>query len=196
MKIKKWFAINFTETRRISPWLLAFFENKTYTPKVGRALDIWFGIGQDSKYLAEKWYKVDAIDKDPIAIQKAKEFNGHAKVNFMQQDINGFIPKENYDLVIAFLSIFYLSKSSAKKLFAKIVEHMNIDGYLIMRLLWPQDDRREIRTTWDIKELRDVFEQYKQVKIVSLQESYAKKYTAEKILKNRHYVDIVVQKII
>jgi hypothetical protein len=44
--------------------------------------------------------------------------------------------------------------------------------------------------------LKAVFEKYKQVKIVSIQESYAKKYTAEKILKNRHYVDIVVQKII
>jgi hypothetical protein len=53
----------------------------------------------------------------------------------MQQDINDFVPTKNYDIVIAFLSIFYLSKSSAKELFAKIVEHMNIDGYLIMRLL-------------------------------------------------------------
>jgi hypothetical protein len=67
---------------------------------------------------------VDAIDKDDIAVTKAKELNDHEKVHFMQQDIIAFDFVHDYDLIISFLSLFNLSKPQAKDVFSKIVGHM------------------------------------------------------------------------
>jgi hypothetical protein len=71
---------------------------------------------------------------------------------------------------------------------------MKAGWYLIMRLLWPQDERAEKITTRSKKELEELFWEYPDVKIRLSQESYAIKTTATQTMKNRHFVDIIVQK--
>lgn len=174
--------------------LIDFFEDKKNNIYIWDALDIWFGLWQDSKYLAEKWYIVDAIDKDPIAMMKAKELNNHDKINFIQKDISVFVFSKKYDLIIAFLSLFNLSKSSAHKLFIDSVNHLNYNGYIIIRLLWLQDERKDEITTWDRKELEKEFLKNDGMKIVYLNESFESKKTALWKTKNRHFVDIIIKK--
>lgn len=191
---KNSFAVNFTNNRRITPWLIDFFENKEYHPKIGNALDIWFGIGQDSKYLAEKWYIVDAIDNDSIAIDKAKEFNNHNNVNFIQWDIRTFQFSKKYNLVIAFLSLFSLSKENTKEMFSKIIDYLDHRGYMMIRLLWPKDDWVNKITTRDKEELKNMLLENVWIHIVSVQESFETKQTAGWIMKNWHFIDIIIQK--
>jgi len=68
-------------------------------------------------------------------MMKAKELNNHDKINFIQKDISAFVFSKKYDLIIAFLSLFNLSKSSARKLFIDSGNHLNYNGYMIIRLL-------------------------------------------------------------
>lgn len=195
-KTNNWFAINFTSNRRITPLLVDFFESWSYNPKIGNALDIGFWIGQDSRYLAEKWYLVDAIDNDSIAIEKAKQFNNHTGITFLQIDISTFVFSKTYDLVIAFLSLFTIQKKSAQVLFAAVIEHLNVDWYFMMRLLWPHDDRAQKITCWEKSELEQLFLQDNRINIVFIHESFEDKATASWSMKHRHFIDVLLQKII
>ncbi len=91
----------------------------------GRALDIAAGLGRNSLFLAEKGFKVDAIDYSDIAVQKLKSL--HPNINPVQADLDTYRIEENqYDLIINFN---YLNR----RLFPQIIYGLKPDGLLIFQ---------------------------------------------------------------
>ncbi|MCY0866033.1 MAG: class I SAM-dependent methyltransferase [Aquificaceae bacterium] len=95
--------------------------------KVGRALELACGTGENALFLASKGFLVDAIDISCTAIEMAKqeaEARG-LKVNFICADLDDYELLENtYDLVINF---YYLNRN----LCPKIIKALKIGGLLI-----------------------------------------------------------------
>ena len=191
---KKSFAKNFPNNRRVTPGLISFVEKNETTLHKGNALDLWFGVGQDSKYLAEQGYLVDAVDNDEIALQRAKQLNFHERVRFVQQNIQDFVFSKHYDLILAILSLFTLSKSSAETILRESILHLNTDGYMMVVLLGPKDDWSSRISTRTIAEIQQFLSFYPEIKIITLQESFEEKMTAAQEMKHWHFINIILQK--
>ena len=93
----------------------------------GKALDIACGSGDNSIFLAEKGFSVDAFDisDEAIKIANALALKRGVKVNLLMSDIESFPFKgEYYDLIINF---YFLDRNS----FSKITASLKQGGLLI-----------------------------------------------------------------
>jgi len=86
------------------------------------ALDIACGMGRNAKFLAEKGFKVDALDISSIAIKSLQNIEN---ISALEVDFDVYTLKENsYDLVIC---TYFLKRS----LFSQIEKALKEDGILI-----------------------------------------------------------------
>jgi SAM-dependent methyltransferase len=93
--------------------------------KTGKALDIAAGLGRNSLFLAEKGFKVDAVDISDVAVEKLSKL--HPNINAIQADLDTYkIPENEYDLII---NINFLSR----RLFPYVKEGLKKDGILIFQ---------------------------------------------------------------
>ncbi len=70
----------------------------------GRALDVACGTGRNAIFLAEKGFKVDAVDISDVALNKIN----HPNINTIQADLDFYrIDENSYDLII---NINFLSR--------------------------------------------------------------------------------------
>ncbi len=100
--------------------------------KVGKALDIAAGLGRNSLFLAEKGFKVDAVDISDVAFDKLSKL--HPNINPIQADLDTYqIPKNEYDLII---NINFLSR----RLLPYIKEGLKKDGILIFQTFLEEDE--------------------------------------------------------
>ena len=73
--------------------------------KPGRALELACGLGHNSIWLAQKGWRVDAVDVSSVGLEHARALALHsgATVNWIAADLKDFIPEaEAYDLVLVF----------------------------------------------------------------------------------------------
>lgn len=73
--------------------------------RVGRALEIACGTGENAVFLARLGFRVDAFDISEVAVRQARERARQAgvQVNFLVYDAATFpFPSERYDLVVNF----------------------------------------------------------------------------------------------
>jgi len=68
----------------------------------GNALDIGCGTGVNSVFMAQKGFKVTAVDFIPKALDFARERakGSHVNVDFVQSDITEFENPEDFDLIL------------------------------------------------------------------------------------------------
>lgn len=95
--------------------------------KVGKALELACGTGENALFLANNGFWVDAIDISCNAIEIAKEEAKRRglKVNFICADLEDYkLPEDTYDLVINF---YYLNRD----LCPQIVKALKAGGILI-----------------------------------------------------------------
>lgn len=93
-----------------------------FAPK-GRALDIACGNGRNSKFLAQKGFKVDAVDISNVALSQLPE--NDTSINIICQDIDTWqIPQNRYELII---NIRFLDR----RLFPMIKTGLKPGGVLI-----------------------------------------------------------------
>lgn len=88
----------------LSPsWLV---EKYSSFARVGTALDIACGNGRNSLFLAEKGFRVDALDISDVAIRNVKQM--HPDIHAKCRDLDHFdIPPGRYDLIA---NIKYLNR--------------------------------------------------------------------------------------
>lgn len=70
----------------------------------GHALDLACGEGRNAIWLAERGWRVDAIDYSDVAIDKARrvgETRG-VEVRWVRDDVESYVSSSSYDLVIVF----------------------------------------------------------------------------------------------
>lgn len=93
----------------------------------GRALDVACGTGRNSIFLAEKGYKVDALDfsREALEIGRKRAREKGLEVNWIEANLNEYkLDPEIYDLVM--ISFFYLQEN-----FAKVKNSLRTGGYII-----------------------------------------------------------------
>jgi len=88
----------------------------------GSVLDLGAGIGRNSFFLAEKDFRVTALDKDMDAILKLKKLAKKMglKIKTVQNDLINVQSKKKYDVIIAMNSLHFLKKSQV----LKVIAHM------------------------------------------------------------------------
>lgn len=110
-----------------SPLLEHFYEQ---VPK-GAVLDIGFGKGNDSVFLANKGFRVTAIDTKKSSVDDlarvVKENNLSIKTEL--KDIRKFeFLNKKYDIIVAIQSLIWMRKSEYVKIIKKIKESLKING--------------------------------------------------------------------
>jgi len=94
----------------------------SFSPK-GRALDIACGNGRNSKFLAQKGFKVDAVDISKVALSQLPD--NDTRINIICEDIDTWqIPQNRYQLII---NIRFLDQ----RLFPMIKKGLKPGGVLI-----------------------------------------------------------------
>ena len=117
-------------------------------PKKGRALDIGCGVGQNSEFLANMGWEVDAVDISEEGLAKIAD---QSSIHPYCMDIRDFeIKKEQYDLI---LSINFLDPT----LFSNIKEGLKRGGVFIIQTFTPKSDMNP-KFTIEPKELLKAFE--------------------------------------
>ena len=112
--------------------LLEHFYNQA--PK-GAALDIGFGKGNDSIFLADKEFQVTAIDtkKDNIddLVRVAKEKNLHISAELIDVRKFEFRP-DTYEIITAMNSLFFLNGNEFKTIIENIKKSLKPGGIAII----------------------------------------------------------------
>jgi len=102
----RWAEPKSAHVREPHPLLVSFVLRN---PQVcGRALDVACGVGQNTVWLAQHGFLVDAVDISLVALEHARRSAAEAglaprAVNFIQADLESWSPAvEAYDLVVGF----------------------------------------------------------------------------------------------
>lgn len=98
----------------------------------GRALDLACGNGRNSLFLAQKQFRVDAVDISDVAIQQLKK--KHPDINALCRDLDTWkIPGNHYDVI---LNIRFLDR----RLINYIKKGLKPGGLLIFQSFTGQKD--------------------------------------------------------
>jgi 2-polyprenyl-3-methyl-5-hydroxy-6-metoxy-1,4-benzoquinol methylase len=116
-----------------SSFLRQILESDAWQFVPGRALDIAAGKGRNALYLAERGFKVVAVDISKVALDAARLHAQlkHLEIDFQQLDLEqSAFPEEEYDLI---LNINYLQRSLIPKIKTalKLGGHVIFETYLI-----------------------------------------------------------------
>ena len=116
-----------------SSFLEEIFRNESWVIRPGRALDIATGRGRNAFFLAERGFRVDAMDISAVALQEARkiaEAKGLA-INFIEADLEqADLPEATYNLIINFN---FLERSLIPKMKSalKLGGHIIFESYLV-----------------------------------------------------------------
>lgn len=101
----------------------------------GRALDLGCGEGADALWLAERGWRVVAVDVSATALERAREAASErdllAQIDFQQHDLNESFPDGMFDLV----SAQYLhspARLDREAVLRRAAEHVNVGGVLLI----------------------------------------------------------------
>lgn len=94
----------------------------------GVGLDVASGEGRNSIWLAERGWKMTAVDFSEVAIERGRAISD--KVNWVVADVLEWEPSESYDLaVIAYL---HLDQSPMRKVIERVVSWLKPGGELFL----------------------------------------------------------------
>lgn len=105
-------------------------------PKQANVLEAGCGEGQNAIYLAKQGHCVDAFDlsEHGIAKLKRKSETVHAKVNAFTADLTAYQFTQNYDLILCFGTLHFVSKNDWKQFLVNAKAHTNTGGIHIMQI--------------------------------------------------------------
>lgn len=83
----------------------------------GRVLDVGCGLGQDSLFLAQRGYTVDALDvsKKALEIVAFRAAKLGVDISLLHEDIATYEPEHQYDIIMADRSLYFLPSYDAFK---------------------------------------------------------------------------------
>lgn len=169
------------------PWLTRW---ETVLPSGGDALDIGCGVGLDTEILLKKGYAVTAIDFSEQAVRLARRRNPAADVRRLNIDQLESLDPNRYALVLANLTLHYLSREDLDRAFTT-VRHLLRPGGLFAFRLNAADDRNygspDDATSWDQVEVDGVMKQFfTEEKIRTVTEGRFEILSLEKLTTHRY----------
>lgn len=95
-------------------------EHVELLPEAGQALDVASGFGGNALWLAERGFRVDAVDVSDVAVKKARaeaeRRSVAGRITFIQADMDAWqVPPARYDVILVF---FYLNRALVPRLAA------------------------------------------------------------------------------
>lgn len=122
---------NWNELRRISPVNKCVVEFSKLLKPGAQVLDVGCGTGQPiAQFLSCSGFHVTGIDISEKMVEHARNLN-LPNCKFMLCDVLNFCPKEKYDAVVAFDSLWHIEHGAQAKIYNKLATLLNAGGYLL-----------------------------------------------------------------
>ncbi len=129
----------------------------------GHALDIGFGNGNDTLFLATHGYKVDAIEPYSFKVRELQEKIRNLPINIIKSDIQDFVIKKDiYSVIIANNILPFISdKSKVEELINSLVQSLISGGKIYITLFGPKDDwyGKQNMSFFEFEEALAIFEE-------------------------------------
>ena len=113
----------------------------------GTALDVGCGEGADALWLAERGWRVTAIDISGVALERARSAASHAgstgRIDWRQGDVATWAPERSYDLVS--VQFMQLAAPLRDAVFRRLAAAVAIDGTLLIVGHHPSDLETAVR---------------------------------------------------
>jgi len=107
---------------------------------LGRALDLGAGDGKTSLWLAERGFRVDAVEQDPERIHDLRRATQGGSIHLHPINIMQFRPpKETYALVVAEAVLHFFAPSDLRPLAKRLTECLAQGGVLIAEVFTTDD---------------------------------------------------------
>ena len=107
-----------------------------------KALDLGSGGGRNSLLMAHNGLSVTSWDQNVEGLTETQFLADRANLNLETEEKNLNIDRvtENFDVIIATVSLQFLEKKSAHELWQSVVDHTNIGGYNLLIVPIASDD--------------------------------------------------------
>lgn len=127
----------------------------------GYALDLGAGALNDTRYLLEKGYDVDAVDSNPSILKLGRDLNTNAHIFVSAFDTFHF-PIEKYDLVNAQYALPFNSPKTFDAMFARLVKSLKPGGIFVGQFFgtedsWSDNAEMTFHTKEQVKSLLKIF---------------------------------------
>jgi SAM-dependent methyltransferase len=107
---------------------------------LGYALDLGAGEGEATVWLAERGFKVEAVDRDPEACDHLRQITRRLEVEIHPKDVCEFeFPYGKYHFVLASAVLHFLRPTNLWPLADRVVAALAPGGYLIAEVLTTDD---------------------------------------------------------
>lgn len=168
--------------------LLIYFLNKY---KINNAIDLGCGSGNETVYMLKQGVNVTAIDRQLNKNYILDRLNDNEKNNitFSEQSFET-ISLNNTDAVMAFFSIPFCDPKEFNKLWDKIYNSINENGYFVGQLIGNRDDWKDSSfiNTFSLEYVKKLLKKYKILKLDEIE------YIRESDNKKWHFYNIIAQK--
>ncbi|RAL55862.1 hypothetical protein BLD25_03430 [Candidatus Gracilibacteria bacterium GN02-872] len=133
-----------------------------------KALDLGSGGGRNSLLLAKNGLKVESWDKNLEGLENTKDLADKFGLNLeiKQKDLNYDLVEDNFDIIIATVSLQFLEKQSATNLLKSAINHTNIGGYNLIIVPIEADDIKCIIPFPNMRTYQEYLDLYKNWEIV------------------------------
>lgn len=130
------FHVSIAETRTEKE--VAFICVCAPPPQFRKVLDVCCGMGRHARALAERGYAVTGIERDPVAITRARELGGGP--TYVEADVQGHQPERAaYDLAIVMSQSFgYFAAAANRELLQRLANGIREGGRIILDLGNPE----------------------------------------------------------
>lgn len=183
------------ESTQSKPLHPLFHILEPHLPTTGRAIDLGCGVGHAVVWLAEKGWRVEAVDGHEMALQivasRLSEEIKHRVV--LQQSMleDAEIEAGAYDLVVAAYSLFFIeSKEKLREVWTKIAAGLKPDGLLLFELLGPRDDWANELLTHTREELDELLTDWE---VLHLEEAEQEGHTSQGTAKHWHVYHVIAR---
>ncbi len=155
--------------------IIEVIDSYNHLAKGKKTLDIACGMGRNSKFLAKKGFKVEAIDISPLALKTLKDIDN---ITIKEVDLDSYKLEENiYDLIVC---TYFLNRS----LFPQIYKALKKDGIFIFETFKEHKQSTKVPSNKDFLlkegELKEIFS--KGYNIIHLNEHWSKDFFGNKVL--------------
>lgn len=160
-----------------------------------KALDIGSGPLVETKFLLEKGWFVDAVDKDPESALIANKIKSE-KFSFFHTDVANFnFKKEEYDLIVSLLALPFINSNNFNSIFSKILYSLKSGGYLCISLFGDRDGWATVRDTMSFFTREEVESMFSSLKILRFIEDDDVAPTVSGEAKEWHIYTIIAKKL-